>query len=108
MGIGFTLALCVVGSIRELLGNGTLTVWHALGLHWQVPAISQPALLLALPPGGFLTLGVLLAAMNRIEQYRRRRRGLGYRPPNDFDCRHCVICKWGTASPAKEETTSHS
>jgi electron transport complex protein RnfE len=95
MGLGFTIALCVVGSIREVLGNGTLTVWSSLGLTWRLPLAANPMLLMILAPGGFVTLGCLLALMNRIETLRALRRGEAAPPPAELDCRHCVICKWG-------------
>jgi electron transport complex protein RnfE len=92
MGLGFTLALIVVSAIREIAGNGTLTVWGDLS--WSVKGY-QPALLMILAPGGFITLGCLLAGMNRIQAALALRRGGPYTPPPDLDCRHCVICKWG-------------
>jgi electron transport complex protein RnfE len=100
MGVGFTIALMVVGSIREVVGNGTLTVWN--GLVWTVPGAS-PVLLWILAPGGFVTLGLLLALMNKIEMKRTARKGTPYTPPPEMDCRHCVICKWGAPEPAKAD-----
>ena len=85
MGIGFTLALIVVAAVREILGNATL-LGYAVG-HYQV------TLLMILPPGGFLTLGCLLALMNQIQTSIA---GRAYIPPPTLDCRHCMICKWGT------------
>ncbi len=64
MGLGFTLSLLVLGSIREVLGNGTL---------FDVPAFGPgyfPFLVMALPPGAFITLGFLLALMNRLAAQR--------------------------------------
>ena len=84
MGIGFTLALIVVAAVREILGNATL-LGYAVG-HYQV------TLLMILPPGGFLTLGCLLALMNQIQASIA---GRAYVPPPTLDCRHCMICKWG-------------
>jgi len=84
MGIGFTLALIVVAAVREILGNATL-LGYAVG-HYQV------TLLMILPPGGFLTLGCLLALMNQIQASIA---GRAYIPPPTLDCRHCMICKWG-------------
>ena len=64
MGLGFTLGLGVLGLIREVLGNGT-----AFG----VQLVAQPPfLLMVLPPGAFMTLGLLLAAMNWFDARRRR------------------------------------
>jgi len=92
MGLGFTIALIVVASIREVLGNATLTVWKGIG--WSVQGF-EPILIMILAPGGFVTLGCILAAMNRINTVLARRQGRAYEPPLEMDCRHCVICKWG-------------
>lgn len=92
MGAGFTIALIVVASIREVLGNGTFTIWGDLS--WVVKGY-QPMLLMILAPGGFITLGCLLALMNRVQAVLAQRKGTTYAPPPDFDCRHCVVCKWG-------------
>jgi len=62
MGIGFTLALFVLGAVREIFGSGQL-----LGLPLFGDAY-QPLLLMILPPGAFIALGLLLAAMNRWER----------------------------------------
>jgi electron transport complex protein RnfE len=64
MGFGFTLSLLVLGSIREVLGNGTI---------FDVPAFGPgyfPFLIMILPPGAFITLGFLLALMNRLAAQR--------------------------------------
>ena len=63
MGVGFTLALFVLGAVREVLGSGALLGLPLFGAGYQ------PLLLLILPPGAFLALGLLLAAMNRWEIY---------------------------------------
>lgn len=96
MGLGFTIALAVIGSIREIVGNGTLTLWTPLA--WTVKGY-EPMLLLILAPGGFITLGLILGLMNKIEERRAVRAGKPCAPPADFDCRHCVICKWGESAP---------
>ncbi|EJO5346294.1 electron transport complex subunit E [Clostridium botulinum] len=57
-GLGFTLALIIVGGIRELLGAGQL-----FG-HQIMPTSFQPALIMILAPGAFFTLGILMAIMN--------------------------------------------
>ena len=61
MGVGFTLALFVLGAVREVLGSGALFGLPLFGAGYQ------PLLLLILPPGAFLALGLLLPAMNRWE-----------------------------------------
>lgn len=61
MGIGFTLALSAIGACREFFGAGTL-LGHAVAL----PG-TQPVLLLILPAGAFLTMGLLFGALNYIK-----------------------------------------
>lgn len=61
MGIGFTLALVALGSVREIFGNGTLFGIALMGEGYL------PFLLMILPPGAFLTLGFMLGIMNKIE-----------------------------------------
>ncbi|EPY6469813.1 electron transport complex subunit RsxE [Clostridium sporogenes] len=57
-GLGFAVALTIVGAIRELLGAGQL-----FG-HQIMPSSFQPALIMILAPGAFFTLGILMAIMN--------------------------------------------
>lgn len=54
---GFWIALLILGGVRELLGAGTL-----LGVQ-VMPAAWEPWVIMILPPGGFLTLGVVLLLM---------------------------------------------
>ncbi len=68
MGLGFTFALTVIGLIRELLGSGTLFAQASLLLGPQFAFLETTVipnyggvLMMVLPPGGFLVLGVLLA-----------------------------------------------
>ncbi len=58
MGLGFTLALCIISSIREILGAGS--IW---GIQLYGGAI-QPATILIMAPGGFIVLGLLVGAVN--------------------------------------------
>lgn len=63
MGLGFTAALSVISAIREILGNGTIL---------DIPlGIKNPAIIMILPPGGFLTLGIILGLINVIAEKRR-------------------------------------
>ncbi|HSH69362.1 MAG TPA: electron transport complex subunit E [Deferrisomatales bacterium] len=64
MGLGFTLSLTLLGSVREVLGGGT---WFGLELFG---AAYQPLIVMVLPPGAFLTLGLLLAGMNALSRRR--------------------------------------
>jgi len=69
MGLGFTLSLTLLGSVREVLGNGT---WFGLEL---LGAGYQPLIVIVLPPGAFLTLGLLLAGMNALARRRTTQGG---------------------------------
>ncbi|HOH97050.1 MAG TPA: electron transport complex subunit E [Candidatus Cloacimonadota bacterium] len=62
MGLGFTLSLVVVSTIRELLGAGT---WLGMQL---LPKSYDPMLVAILAPGAFITLGFLMALMNMIKE----------------------------------------
>lgn len=61
MGIGYTVALVLLGTIRELLGNGTFLGYTILGE--TVP----PALIMILPPGAFITLACILAIIKKLQ-----------------------------------------
>ncbi len=60
MGIGFTLALTLIGTIRELIGSGSVFGINVLGASYE------PMLLIVLASGGFLTFGLLLGVFNLI------------------------------------------
>lgn len=64
MGLGFTIALTILGSVREILGAGAIFGKALFG------ASFQPALIMILPPGAFLALGLLLALLNFIQSRR--------------------------------------
>lgn len=59
MGIGFTIALLILGSVREILGNGTIFGYSLFG------AAASPAIAMILPPGGFLAFGILIGLVNK-------------------------------------------
>lgn len=64
-GIGFTIALSIISAIREILGNGTILGYYV--------GISAPATIMLLPPGGFLTLGILLGIINVVKNRKGER-----------------------------------
>ena len=74
MGLGFTVALIVLGAIREVLGSGTLFAGASilLGGAFKVIemniAVYDGMLLFALPPGGFIVLGFVLAGKRVLDQ----------------------------------------
>jgi electron transport complex protein RnfE len=66
MGIGFTAALTLMGSIREIIGNGTI---FGIGIPvLQAGGWIEPTLILILPPGGFFVFGLLIAVANRLSE----------------------------------------
>jgi electron transport complex protein RnfE len=71
MSLGFTVILFVLGTIREIIGSGTLTLFQ-LGeteVKYSVLGESYPGILvMILPPGAFLALGLMLAARNAIQK----------------------------------------
>lgn len=68
-GIGFTLALTFLGAVREILGNGSV---FGISL---VPANFAPALIFVLAPGGFITIGLILAGINIIKNRKPKKKG---------------------------------
>ncbi len=60
MGLGFTLALVILGTVREILGNGTFLGISLFGEGFQ------PATILILPPGAFMMLGLILAIIQLV------------------------------------------
>ena len=65
IGLGFTVTLIVLGAIRELLGSGTVFGLGIMGSSYE------KFLVMILPPGAFITLGLLLGLMNKIEAVRK-------------------------------------
>lgn len=61
MGIGFTLALTVLGSVREILGNGTI-----FGFDLLMGVGYQKFIIMLLPPGAFIALGLMMGLMNKL------------------------------------------
>ncbi len=60
MGLGFTLSLIILGSIREILGAGKIFGISLFGSGFE------PALMFIMAPGAFLTLGLLMGLMNKL------------------------------------------
>ena len=83
MGLGFTLVLLLLGSVREILGQGTLFAgadqllgpWAA---HLKIVLFQADAgvLLAILPPGAFLALGFIIAAKNLVDARLSRRKAV--------------------------------
>jgi len=67
IGMGFTLSLAALGGVRELIGNGTLTVWTGLPVFKMGPDFI-PFQFMIEAPGAFVGLGLMLFLMNLIPQ----------------------------------------
>ena len=65
MGLGFTVALFMLGAVREVLGNGTLLDITVL------PEFFPRTLVMILPPGAFLTLAFLMVLVNKLRSGKK-------------------------------------
>ena len=79
IGVGFTFALAILGVVREILGSGTLTIPFKLrgmtdNALFRLPAGFEPHawVLMVLPPGAFLTLGLVVGISNQIRARRAK------------------------------------
>ncbi len=63
--IGFLVVLVLIAAIRELFGNGTILGYTL---------IQKPALIMILPPGGFIAIGILMALLHYYNQKRGKMR----------------------------------
>ena len=61
MGIGFTLAITLLASIREILGNGSIFNFRLMSEN------ASTILIFILPPGAFVTYGLLIAIVNKLK-----------------------------------------
>ncbi len=61
MGIGYTLVVVIVSAVREILGSGKILGWDFAQYIGY-----EPAVIMILPAGGFLVLGFLIAAFNKL------------------------------------------
>ncbi len=69
MGLGFTMALIILGTLREVLGNGTLLSGSAYEFAVFGDGFKANAMLvMILPPGAFMTLGLLMAGVKRLNE----------------------------------------
>ena len=75
MGIGFTLALFLMASIREILGAGS---FFGIEIPWL---IDNPILIFGMAPGGFFVFGCLIALVNKISKKKNNKK--------DFSCESC-------------------
>jgi len=79
MGVGFTLAICAMASIREILGSGS---WCGMPLPWLS---ENPIGIMTMAPGGFFVFGCLIALVNKLTKGRAIRK-------KEFGCADCGSC----------------
>ena len=80
MGVGFTLALLLMGSIREIIGSGTI-----FGITLTANLI-EPMLVMTMAPGGFFVFGILVACANKLAVKS------GKKPVEKIECKNCGAC----------------
>ncbi len=102
MGAGFTASLVVMGSIRELLGNGTLFGWPENGL-------LPPITIFVLPAGGFFVFGMLIYLANKLSHRLDKdaaKKELGTQVcaacPMASSCHTAGACETGQSNPVTE------
>ncbi|HXH63882.1 MAG TPA: electron transport complex subunit E [Mariprofundaceae bacterium] len=71
VGLGFTLALLVLGGVREVIGQGTLFGTPLFGAHYP------DFLMFILPPGAFIALGFILVGVRLINRWLQKRAAAG-------------------------------
>ena len=68
MGAGFALAMILIGMIREIFGSGSIYGVQVMGANYD------PALIMILPPGGFILIGLMIGTFNIIGAYQDRQK----------------------------------
>ena len=101
MGLGFTLALTVIGAVREIIGNGTIFSSFFLGdadmFTISIPFISEhPMMIVALAPGGFFVYGILIALLNAATKGKALK-------AKSFSCGVCPMYSSCNVAEANEE-----
>lgn len=92
MGVGFTFALFLMATVREIFGNGTFA-----GI--EIPVlIDNHVSILTMAPGGFFVFGLLIAAMNKFAKHKPKKKDFGCE-----GCPHAEACGKTSCSEEKEE-----
>ena len=89
MGIGFTLTIIVMATIREVFGSGT---WFGMEIPWFV---DNNISVLTMAPGGFVIFGCLIALVNKISKGQAIKK-------KDFSCDECPSAAACGKLPGKE------
>lgn len=88
MGLGFTIALFLIGTFREILGAGQI-----LGLQ-VIPEVIKPASIMILAPGAFFTLGGLMVVLNAYNINKAKKTGEEVKTL-EHSCGSCSGCGTG-------------
>jgi electron transport complex protein RnfE len=98
MGVGFTVSLTFLGSLREVLGSGTVFGKQVM---W---AGFEPFEFMVEAPGAFVSLGLILGVMNFLAIWQNRRRGQEAAAVSGYmGCDDCMACAQAAGVPAAEE-----
>lgn len=92
MGLGFTLALCSMATIREILGSGSFC---GLPIPWLC---DNPISIVTMTPGGFVTYGMMIALVNKLTNGKAIKK-------KDFGCAGCpsaAVCSRASCSEKEE------
>jgi electron transport complex protein RnfE len=96
MGVGFTIALTLIGAFREILGNGSIFNLQLFGENnvFGSAAMSSvpPMLMMILPPGGFIAYGLIMAWANKMNFTKiDMKKKVDIDPHNNSDCGACAL-----------------
>ena len=89
MGLGFTLAICSMATIREILGAGS---WCGIPIPWFH---DNPIGILTIAPGGFFVFGCMIALVNKITKGKAIKK-------KEFGCMGCMLCEKGCGKEEKQ------
>lgn len=96
MGLGFTIALTLLGACREFLGAGTI-------FDQAIPFMTQPATIFILAPGAFFVLACLTAIQNKVKNGKKK---CGEEVVERSGCGDCSSCGNGACHGKFYDTTA--
>ena len=91
MGLGFTVALTILGAFRELLGAGQIFGMQVM------PSAYEPITIFILAPGAFFVLACLVAIQNKVKSKKPKKAG-EVQSGGCGDCSHCGNSACGSRS----------
>ena len=91
MGLGFTVALTILGAFRELLGAGQIFGMQVM------PSAYEPITIFILAPGAFFVLACLVAIQNKVKSKKPKKAGEAQNG-GCGDCSHCGNSACGSRS----------